>query len=98
MGRLKSSGAKTAQDEQRTTRFYVSSIQRDEYRHEDLVDVGSSEHKPNSTFLHVHVRHHSSRSEALAGFSLSSCFSVPFCSRYHPRAPSLSGRIGCEKW
>ena len=41
---------------------------------------------------------YNSLSEALIGFSLSISFPSAFSSPpYHPRAPNLSGKMGCEK-
>lgn len=41
---------------------------------------------------------YNSLSAAFAGFSISFAFSLALSVPYHPRAPSRSGKIGCEKW
>ena len=43
------------------------------------------------------VYDYNSLSEALMGFSASNFFPFAFSPEDHPSAPSLSGRIGCEK-
>lgn len=50
-------------------------------------------------YVYVHACNQSSLSEALLVRDLTSTpASSFFWFPYHPRAPSLSGRMGCEKW